>query len=91
VHQDEAVRIQLWEKFANLLLAQRCVTIAEEKIDATFDSQVQAGFIARVDPLAETGRSKALLRGGENFRVILACDDPAEAIGFESFRDAQCA
>ena len=63
MHQDEAVRIHLRKKFADFLLPQRRIAVAEKQIDAAFDFHVQAGFIARVDPFAETGRSEAFLRG----------------------------
>ena len=83
------MRIHLREKFANFLLAERRVAIAEKQIDAAFDFHLQAGFIARVDPFGEAGRSEALLRSGENFGVVFAGDDAAEAVGFQAFGEAQ--
>ena len=56
------MRIHLRKKLADFLLAKRGVAIAEEKIDAAFDFHVQAGFVARVNPLAEAGRIETLLR-----------------------------
>lgn len=82
MHQDEAVRVQLRKKFADFLFAKGRIAIAEKQIDAAFDFHLEAGFIARVDPFGEAGRGETFLRGGKNFGVVFAGDNPAEAVGF---------
>src|SRR5580698_4848713 len=91
MHEDETMGVYLREKLANFLLAQRSVTVAEEKIDAALDFHVEAGFIARVNPLAKAGRIETLPRERKNFCIVLARNDATETVGFQAFGEAKSA
>src|SRR5262249_17220659 len=80
VNEDQALRIDLREEPANLLLAEAQKAVAEVEVNTAFSLGVQARLVAALNPFAKTRGLNAFLSLCEYGGVIFESDDAPKSV-----------
>src|SRR5262249_26074303 len=83
VDQDYAVGIDLRKKTAHFLFPDGDVAVAEKNVDLAVHFHFEARLIPQVDVVGDSGTVHAFSGNGEHFGIVLATDDPTEAVDLQ--------